>query len=71
MQQAIDVLVGEAATLAILPAGTANLLTTNLGIPKDLEQAVRIGVHGANLRIDVGRINGEHFAVMAGTGLDA
>ncbi len=71
VQQAIDTLVGENAVLAILPAGTANLLATNLDVPKDLEQAVQVGLSGDDRRIDVGRINGEHFAVMAGTGLDA
>ena len=57
--------------LAIMPAGTANLLAANLGIPKDLERAVQIGLHGRRRRLDVGRINGERFAVMAGVGFDA
>jgi diacylglycerol kinase family enzyme len=43
VQRCIDVLAGSDATMAILPAGTANLFATNLGIPKDLEAAVRIG----------------------------
>jgi YegS/Rv2252/BmrU family lipid kinase len=71
VQRGIDAMVGSPVTLAILPAGTANLLATNLGIPIDLEAAVDIGLHGRNHTIDVGRMNGEHFAVMAGTGLDA
>jgi diacylglycerol kinase (ATP) len=71
VQRSIDVAAGSRATLAILPAGTANLLASNLGIPKDLEQAVEIGLAGAHRRIDVGRINGERFAVMAGAGFDA
>jgi diacylglycerol kinase family enzyme len=54
-----------------LPAGTANLFATNLGIPKDLEEAVKIGLNGSRRQLDVGLINGEHFGVMAGTGLDA
>ena len=37
---------GTGATLAILPAGTANVLAANLGIPKDLEAAVAIGLAG-------------------------
>jgi diacylglycerol kinase family enzyme len=57
--------------LAIVPAGTANLLATNLGIPIDLDAAVKVGFAGARRRLDLGRINGEHFAVMAGTGFDA
>ena len=37
-------------SLAILPAGTANLFATNLGIPKDIEQAVAIGLRGERRR---------------------
>ena len=71
VQRCIDAAVGSPVTLAILPAGTANLLANNLGIPIDLEQAVEVGLHGSNHTIDVGKMNGEHFAVMAGIGLDA
>jgi diacylglycerol kinase family enzyme len=71
VQRAVDTLAGTGATLAILPAGTANLLATNLGIPDDVSEAVAIGLHGARRRLDVGRVNGERFAVMAGTGFDA
>ncbi len=71
VQRCIDAAVGAPVTLAILPAGTANLLANNLGIPIDLEQAVDVGLHGNNHTIDVGKINGEHFAVMAGIGFDA
>lgn len=71
VQRVIDAVAGAPVALAILPAGTANLFATNLGIPKDLEEAVTIGLHGSRRLLDVGLMNGEHFAVMAGTGLDA
>jgi diacylglycerol kinase (ATP) len=71
VQQCVDVAAGTKATLAIIPAGTANLLASNLGIPKDLAAAVEIGFAGDRRRIDVGRLNGERFAVMAGAGFDA
>jgi diacylglycerol kinase (ATP) len=71
VQRCVDVVAGTQATLAIIPAGTANLLATNLGIPKDIEEAVDVGLAGHARRIDVGRLNGERFAVMAGAGLDA
>ena len=58
-------------TLAIIPAGTANLFATNLGIPKNIEEAVAIGLRGERRKLDVGRLNGERFAVMAGAGFDA
>jgi diacylglycerol kinase (ATP) len=71
VQRVIDAVARVPVTLAILPAGTANLFATNLGIPKDLEEAVKIGLNGSRRQLDVGLINREHFGVMAGTGLDA
>jgi diacylglycerol kinase (ATP) len=71
VQRCIDAVAGSDAAVAILPAGTANLLATNLHIPADLAEAVRIGLHGDRRRIDTGSVNGEHFAVMAGAGFDA
>jgi diacylglycerol kinase (ATP) len=71
VQRVIDAVAGVPVALAILPAGTANLFATNLGIPKDLEEAVKIGLNGSRRQLDVGLINREHFGVMAGTGLDA
>jgi diacylglycerol kinase (ATP) len=71
VQRCVDAVDGGAATLAIVPAGTANLFATNLEIPKDIEQAVHIGLHGPRRMLDVGRMNGERFAVMAGAGFDA
>ena len=71
VQRCIDALAGSDTALAILPAGTANLLATNLGIPQDIEQAVAIGLRGERRKLDVGRFDGERFAVMAGVGFDA
>jgi YegS/Rv2252/BmrU family lipid kinase len=74
VQRSVDALAGtKSATkipLAIIPAGTANLLATNLGIPPDLPAAVRIAFHGRRRPLDLGRLGGEHFAVMAGVGFD-
>ncbi|HEY2443286.1 MAG TPA: diacylglycerol kinase family protein, partial [Streptosporangiaceae bacterium] len=71
VQRCIDAVAGTATAVAILPAGTANLLATNLQIPDDLAEAVRIGLRGDRRRMDTGSVNGEHFAVMAGAGFDA
>lgn len=71
VQRCADTLAGSGIPIAIIPAGTANLLAHNLGIPQDLSEAVRIGFHGARRVLDLGRVNGEHFAVMAGVGFDA
>jgi YegS/Rv2252/BmrU family lipid kinase len=58
-------------SLGVLPAGTANLLATNLLIPTDLESALQIAVCGEARLLDVGEMNGKCFAVMGGTGFDA
>ena len=71
VQRSIDALAGKDAKLAILPAGTANLFASSLGIPDDIAEAVDVGLHGDERVLDVGKINGERFAVMAGAGLDA
>jgi diacylglycerol kinase (ATP) len=75
VQRSIDAMVSLPETdrvpIAIVPAGTANLLATDLGIEPDIDAAVAIGLHGARRPLDVGVMNGERFAVMAGTGFDA
>ncbi|HEY1318635.1 MAG TPA: diacylglycerol kinase family protein, partial [Streptosporangiaceae bacterium] len=46
VQRCSDAMAGAGAALAIVPAGTANLLATNLRIPADITEAVRVGLHG-------------------------
>jgi YegS/Rv2252/BmrU family lipid kinase len=57
--------------LALLPAGTGNLLAVNLDIPRDLEGAVEVALAGDRRRIDLGSCEQGCFAVMAGMGFDA
>jgi len=71
VQRCVDVLAKSSVGLAIIPAGTANLFASNLGIPKDIEEAVAIGLNGDRRDFDVGKFNGERFVVMAGAGFDA
>jgi diacylglycerol kinase (ATP) len=73
VRRSIDTLVAENAKveLAILPAGTANLLAKALQVPIDLHGALDVALHGIARPIDIGVVNGEAFAVMAGTGFDA
>ena len=71
VQRVVDSVGDAGVTLGILPAGTANLFATNLDIPKDLPGALEVALHGVRRAFDVGVINGERFAVMAGAGFDA
>jgi YegS/Rv2252/BmrU family lipid kinase len=70
VQRCVDALAGAGVPVAVIPAGTANLLAVNLDIPRDLPAAVEIGLRGRRRRLDLGKLNGEHFAVMAGAGFD-
>ena len=71
VQRALDVVAGTDVPLAVLPAGTANLFASSLELPDSVAEAVDVGLHGAERTLDVGRLNGERFGVMAGVGLDA
>ncbi|WP_188194673.1 diacylglycerol/lipid kinase family protein [Nonomuraea sp. SYSU D8015] len=71
VQRCADVMADSGVPMAVLPAGTANLFAANLDIPADLDDAVRIGFHGRREKLDLGVLNGEHFAVMAGAGFEA
>jgi diacylglycerol kinase (ATP) len=72
VQRCVDALPKtEPPPIGVLPAGTANLFASNLGIPDDLPGALAVALHGTDRRLDVGRINGERFVVMAGAGFDA
>jgi diacylglycerol kinase (ATP) len=74
VQRALDTLAstkgGSKIPLAVVPAGTGNLLAHNLDIPISLADAVHVGFHGKRRRIDLGTLAGEHFGVMAGVGFD-
>jgi YegS/Rv2252/BmrU family lipid kinase len=71
VQRVVDSLAGSGVTIGVLPAGTANLFARNLGIPLDLAGALQVALHGVPQALDVGVVNKERFAVMAGAGFDA
>jgi diacylglycerol kinase family enzyme len=71
VMSAVSALAGTDASLAILPAGTGNLLAANLGLSTDLAAGLEVAVEGGLRRLDVGVVDGQHFAVMAGMGFDA
>jgi YegS/Rv2252/BmrU family lipid kinase len=66
----VDALVHTGLPLGIVPVGTVNALARELGIPLDLDQAVRllVGEH-AFVRIDVGQVNDCYFALNASIGV--
>src|SRR4051794_32539535 len=71
VRAAIEGLAGTDAALAVLPGGTGNLLAANLDIPTETVEGVDIALGGRRRAVDVGEVDGQVFAVMAGMGLDA
>ncbi|MDY7089208.1 MAG: diacylglycerol kinase family protein [Actinomycetota bacterium] len=67
----VSALAGTDVTMAVLPAGTGNLLAANLGLGTDAATGVEVALEGGRRRIDVGVCNGKRFVVMAGMGFDA
>lgn len=66
----LESVAGSQSTLGVVALGTGNLLASNLGLASGLD-GVDDAVAGDVRRIDVGTVNGERFAVMAGVGFDA
>lgn len=64
-------LANSGVPLALLPAGTGNLLATNLEIPRDLSGALEVALSSASRTIDVGSCPYGCFVIMAGMGFDA
>jgi YegS/Rv2252/BmrU family lipid kinase len=64
---------GSETPMAILPGGTANLMSVELGIPKDLTKAAEIvaNAEGPIRSIDVGEIGGTFFLLRVGLGIAA
>jgi diacylglycerol kinase (ATP) len=75
---AVNGLVGSETALGVLPAGTANVWSTELGLrpfawshPWVLRRNAAILANASCHRVDVGRCNQIYFMMWAGMGLDA
>ena len=71
LAEAATGLADSTVPLAIIPRGTANQVARNLNIPVSFEAAVEVAIHGLPTPIDLGRVNGRSFALVAGAGFDA
>ncbi|MFL6211291.1 MAG: diacylglycerol/lipid kinase family protein [Pyrinomonadaceae bacterium] len=77
VNEALQGLVGTGVRLGVWPAGTANVLARELGLPFDLLRLTDVLARGATRRIYLGCATAErtgaqrYFCLMAGVGLDA
>lgn len=61
----------QAPHLAILPLGTGNDLAAALGIPADVDAAMQIALHGSDLPLDIGMVDGRCFVNVSTGGFGA
>ena len=64
-----SVLCGGEKAMGLLPLGTLNHFAKDLGIPLDLDDAVRTLVSGRVARVDLGEVNGQVFVNNSSLGL--
>ena len=65
-------LVGTNIPLGIIPAGSANGMATELGLPADVEQCLKILLNGQVKKMDVIRINNKEISIhLSDIGLNA
>src|SRR3546814_9938646 len=64
-------LAGGGGPLALLPLGTANVLAAEIGLEESPAEIVRAILRGPAVPSNLGDVNGRHFTLMAGIGLDA
>lgn len=65
---AVQSLEGSGKTLGILPLGTLNLLATDIGMPRELDAAIRALSEAKVAEIDVATLNGRRFHTISGMG---
>lgn len=60
---------GTGIALGVIPFGTFNHFAKDLGIPMDVDEAVRVLLEGRRIEIDVGEVNGRTFVNNSSLGL--
>ena len=71
VRAAAERLMESETALAILPAGTFNLLARDLGVPHEIDAAIEALPASTRERIDAARVNGELFLSACAFGLGA
>ena len=66
-----EAMAGSEIPILILPRGTENLLSQELGIDGTMRNAVKILEQGRLRNLDLGLINNRHFMAIVGVGFDA
>lgn len=64
-------LIRSEAKLGIIPAGTGNMLASNLGIPLNIRDSIKVIKESYSKKMDIGKVNKRYFTFMIGCGLNS
>lgn len=70
VREVLSGLVDPDVPVGILPLGTANVLATELGLPRDVHRAIEIFARKRSTQIDVATVNGRLCFLVMGVGFD-
>ena len=71
VHEVVNGLAGTNTALGVAPAGTADVWAREAFIPRGVPAALALLPHARRARADLGMVNGRHFLLMCGIGLDA
>jgi YegS/Rv2252/BmrU family lipid kinase len=72
VSEVLEGLVDREIPVAILPLGTANVMSLDLGLPRDVDRALEMIAAGRTTRLDAARVNGRYLSfLVTGIGFDA
>jgi YegS/Rv2252/BmrU family lipid kinase len=71
VNEVVNGIAGTRTALGVLPTGTANVWAKELGLPKRIDDALRLLRTGEVRVVDLGRAGDRFFLLMAGIGFDA
>ena len=71
IRAAASALIGSAVPLGVIALGTANVLASEVNLPRAPDPIARMLMHGPTTTMSCGSVDGEPFLLMAGAGFDA
>lgn len=70
LREVFDGLTDERVPVGVLPMGTANVLSLDLGLPRDVDRALEVMCAGKTVTLDMASVNGHLSFLVCGIGVD-
>ncbi|MCR4316471.1 MAG: YegS/Rv2252/BmrU family lipid kinase [Planctomycetes bacterium] len=70
IREVVTALLGSETPMGVFPVGTANMMAREFHLPFRESKAARVIMDGFQIKVDIGRANGEIFSLVSGVGFD-